>query len=73
MIILDIWIFFNILVLEGEVSKLFKIKIRDILFNIIKGFKGSKLFEIEHIKTFLFYSYHIEKKSYLCIYAINTK
>ncbi len=32
-----------------------------------------KSFEIEHIKAFPFRGYHIEKKSYLHIYAVNTK
>src|SRR6266496_2125875 len=62
-IISDIRGFFNILVPEGEAPELFKIKIRDILSNAIKG---SKAFEIEHIKAFLFCDYHTEKS---CIYA----
>ena len=72
-IISDIRGFFNILVPEGEAPELFKIKIRDILSNAIKGSKGPKSFEIEHIKAFPFRGYHTEKKPYLRIYAINTK
>ncbi|SRR6266498_3602182 len=69
-VVVIIQVFFDILVLEGEVLELFKIKINNILSNVIKDFKRSK---IDHIKTFLFYDYYIEKKLYLCIYTINTK
>src|SRR6266540_388414 len=65
--IMGIRVFFDILILDEESIDVFEVKIRGILSNAIKSF------EIEHIKAFPFRGYHIEKKSYLHIYAVNTK
>ncbi|SRR6266496_1134652 len=64
---MGIRIFFDIFILDEEFINIFEVKIRGILSNVIKSF------EIEYIKAFLFCGYHIKKKLYLCIYAINTK
>src|SRR6266540_5643869 len=66
-LIMGIRVFFDILILDEESIDVFEVKIRGILSNVIKSF------EIEHIKAFPFHGYHTEKKSYLRIYAVNTK
>ncbi|CAG8735143.1 14395_t:CDS:2, partial [Dentiscutata erythropus] len=61
-----IQIFFDILVPDNETINEFRIKIDEILSNMIN------IYKIEHIKAFLLHGYHTEKKSYLQIFILGS-
>ncbi|CAI2191329.1 15791_t:CDS:2 [Funneliformis geosporum] len=64
--LMNIQVFFDILVPDGETPDKCEEKVSEILSGIAKSYK------IEHIKAFPFRGYHSEKKSYLRIYMNGT-
>ncbi|CAI2188825.1 1646_t:CDS:1, partial [Funneliformis geosporum] len=64
--LINIQVFFDILIPDGETPDKCKEKVSEILSGIVKSYK------IEHIKAFPFWGYHTEKKSYLRIYTNGT-